>query len=268
MKTRPLHSISTAIRFAVLVGLSVLPSLAQAQYNTGSQDISGTRTTAQYGDTNLVDNGGNKGPFGPYSWNYSYTRSFDGTSLMKDVQVRFQFDTNFVGNQGAYIASAMANISSIWNNKFVVVDTANNATFPCVFNLTTNGPFNQTVQVHANQDREDMLNWGANSTAPTMAHEFGHMLGLYDEYIGGAVDQYPNPTLSNDGLMGLGALNANPVMYPRYYQQLLDYMSSLNPGDTFVLQAVPEPGAISLLLLSAVVLLMASRSRRLACQRT
>jgi hypothetical protein len=242
---------------------SLAPLGQAAPYNTGTQNVSGTRTTPQYGDTNLVDNAGNRGPFGPYGWSYSYTRSFDGTRLTKDVEIKFQFDTNFVGNQGAYISGAIAAVGGIWNNKFLIRDTANNTTFPLVFNLTTNGPFNQTVQVHANQNREDMLNWGANSTAPTMAHEFGHMLGLYDEYIGGAVNQYPNPTLSNDGLMGLGALNANPVMYPRYYQQLLDYMNTLNPGGSFQLQAVPEP-ASSLLCFIAIGFLMAGRMRRMA----
>jgi hypothetical protein len=246
----------------LLAAICAFTLRVDAQYNTGTTNISGSRSTPQYGDTNLMDNAGNKGPFGPYGWNYSYTRSFDGTSFTKDIEIKFQFDTNVTVDQGTYIANAIANVASIWDNKFEIKDDSNGKLFPINVVITTNGPFNQTVQVHANQNREDMLNWGQNSTAATMGHEVGHMMGLYDEYIGGAVNQYPNPTLSNDGLMGLGALTANPVMYARYYQQFLDYMNQLNPGGTFELVPVPEPAALGLLLLG--FLAFAGRHRLLS----
>lgn len=223
---------------------------ASAALHTGSENISGSRSTPAYGDDKLKDNGGNPGPFGPYGWDYSYTRSFDGTKLVKDVQIDFSFDggLNYNATQKtAYINAAKAGIEGIWDNKYAIKDSNSGKVIPILVEITTAGPYNQKVQVHAGPGRADMLNWYTGDGASVNAHEYGHMLGLYDEYIGGAVDKYPNPTLSNDGLMGLGALNANPVMYSRYYQQYYDYMKKLNPDGSFILMPVPEPAEVLLM---------------------
>ena len=198
---------------ALTVAFVLIPVTVSAHYITGSENVSGSRFTPRYGDATLLDNAGNPGPFGPYGWNFSYTRSFDGTTLNKDVEINFVFASNLGYNadqQETYENTVSANIEKIWNNKFKVVDTANNSSFPITVDVTTTGPFNQTVQVHAGSGRGNMLNWFVNHSASVNAHEFGHMLGLFDEYIGGAVDQYPDPALSDDGLMGLGALRETP----------------------------------------------------------
>ncbi len=244
-------------RLSAIVIACALSGSAFAALTTGSENISGSRTTPAYGDANLKDNAGNPGPFGPYGWDYSYTRSFDGTKLVKDIQIDFSFDAglNYTAQQKAdYIKSVTSGIEGVWDNKYAIKDMNTGQIIPILVDITTDGPFNQTVQVHAAGGRADMLNWYVGDTAPVNAHEVGHMMGLYDEYIGGAVNQYPNPTLTDDGLMGLGALNANPVMYSRYYQQYYDYMLQLNPGGRFVLQTVPEPSQI-MLLMSGVLMI-------------
>ena len=124
------------------------------------------------------------------------------------------------------------NIERIWNNRFAITDTTNNNTFPLTVDVDRRSTFHQTVAVHPGSGRADALNWFQSITASIMAHEFGHMLGLFDEYIGGAVDKYPNPTLSDKGLMGFGALSTDRKMLPRYYQQYFDYMATLIPDIT------------------------------------
>jgi hypothetical protein len=248
----------------IALAFATLSGSAQAALATGSQNITGTRTTPAYGDADLKDNAGNAGPFGPYSWDYSYTRSFDGKKLEKDIQIDFSFDAglNYTAAQkAAYIAAAKAGVSSVWDNKYAVKDTSTGQVIPIFVAVTTDGPFNQKVQVHAGPGRSDMLNWYIGDSASVNAHEIGHMMGLFDEYIGGAVDKYPNPTLSNDGLMGLGALNANPVMYARYYQQYYDYMKQLNPTTPFILTSVPEPSEVALLC-AGLFLLMGMYGRK------
>ena len=232
-------------------------------YNTGSENVSGTLSTPQYTDQGQT--------YGPFQLSFSYTRSFDGAALTKHAEINFVFDASLGFNdaqKSAYRAAAEANIESIWNNRFVITDTVNNSAFPLTLDVTTEGPtFNQTVAVHPGSARGDALNWFQSFTAPIMAHEFGHMLGLFDEYVGGSVDKYPNPTLSSEGLMGLGALNANPEMLPRYYQQYLDYMATLNPGHNFTLTAVPEPSALLLLASGVFGLLVFGKLRQSRLQR-
>lgn len=63
--------------------------------------------------------------------------------------------------------------------------------------------------------------------------------------------------------MGLGSLLETPEMLPRYYDQYLGYISTLNPDHTFRLDPVPEPSTIILVSLgSGITLLVRSwRSR-------
>lgn len=220
---------------AALLALTV--STASADYVTGSEDIRGRQVS------------------GAFSWRYSYTRSFDGDQVTKHVEINFLFDgfsESF--DTAAYKAQAEANIEAVWNNKYKVRSNTGDE-FPVVIDVTTTGPFNQTVTVfnntRNNTDRiYSMTKWYALSdTRSLQAHEFGHMLGLFDEYAGGAVDD--PAILSSDGLMGLGALSTNPVMYARYYQQFADFMTDLNASGpesyTFALVPVPLPPSLALM---------------------
>jgi len=249
---------------ACIIGVFLLASTGSAYaYFTGSEYVSGSRTTPQYGDSSLLDNAGNPGPFGPYSWNYAYIRSFDGVKLAKHVEINFVFDAGLGytdAQKAAYKSAVEANVEGIWNDKFWIEDNDSGDLFALTVDLTTDGSFNQTVAVHAGSGRADMLNWYVDDIAATNAHEFGHMLGLFDEYIGGAVDKYPKPTLTDVGVMGLGALSANPVMYARYYQQYLDFMNVLNPGHSFAL--VPEPSVLALLSIGIILMALARQHVR------
>lgn len=232
---------------------------ASALYITGCEQIDAARFTPRYGDAGLRDVAGNRGPFGPFAWNVSYTQCFDGSRVTKSLAIDFHFDA-WLGytdaQEVAYMARTVSAVESVWNDKFFISDLVNNMLFPAVLDVVTRGPFDQTVRVFSIHDlpRSNMINWNDGLSAALMAHEVGHMLGLFDEYIGGAVERFPNPTLSDDGLMGLGALLPEPVMHARYYAQYLDFMNTLNAGvGHFVLLRVPEPGSLALALLGLLL---------------
>ena len=249
---------------AILVSFALAGS-ASAALTTGSENVSGTRTTPAYGNGDLKDNAGNPGPFGPYSWDYSYTRSFDGNKLVKDIEIDFSFDAalGYTDAQKAdYKKAAESAVEGVWNNKYAIKDTATGKLIPIIVDITLSGPFNQKVQVHQGPGRADMTNWYTGDSASVNAHEVGHMMGLYDEYIGGAVDKYPGPTLSDDGLMGLGALSDKPVMYSRYYQQYYDYIKRLNPDGSFILLAVPEPSQVMLFVVGLMLVGVYAQKRK------
>jgi hypothetical protein len=255
IKTVMNKSIQHLIGFSVCV---LVLSSASAAPISGSQHIYDSRYTPQYGNAALKDNAGFTGPFGPFGWYINYTMNFDGRRVMNNVQIDFVFDLTLgftAAQKTAYMANAERRIEGIWNNQYWIADANNNATYPIMFDLSVVGPYAQTVFIGDGPGRASVFSWFDDSSAAIMAHEFGHMLGLFDEYIGGAVNRYPNPTLSRDGLMGLGASQGRFQMYPRYYQQDLDFVRGLNPGQRFRLQAaVPEPSTSALFLIGALAL--------------
>ena len=253
----------------LLVGLA---PPAAAHYITGSENVSGNRRTDAYtldGKT-----------YGPFAWDFKYDRSFDGKRLTKDVEIKFAFDTDlgFTDEQRkAYGLNAEREIESIWNGQFIIRDGAlGGVVFALAVDVTLGGPFDQTVRVHLKEDPDsgnvyNMTNWYINDkngdftdTPESKAHEFGHMLGLFDEYIGGAVDKFPTPTLSDVGLMGTVT---RPKMLARYYQQYLDYMQILNPEADHAFRLVYVPGPPAIVLLGVALAAVYTRARREEARR-
>jgi hypothetical protein len=238
---------------ASLAALSAFgPGTAAALYVTGTEHVRDVLFTPAYTDGGITH--------GPFELPLSYLRSFDGTRVKADVKIHFLFDAELEFDElerASYREAVEASVEHIWNNKFVIVDTADHTWFPIEIDLSMTGPaFDHFVAVHPFFGRANALNWFVGDTPSVNAHEFGHMLGLFDEYLGGAVDRYPNPTLSDTGLMGLGALSTTPEMLPRYYDQYLSFVGELNPDRSFRLSRVPQPLTIVLLLSGGVVLLL------------
>lgn len=237
-------------------------------------------------------------PTPSFTWDVSYEAYFDGSSLVKHVEIDFLF-RDVLGytpaQKAQWKADTEAAIESIWNNKYSIVDTVNGKTYAVAVDVTQEGypreglpnVFDQAVTVlpmpgdcasrpNDLECRDNMLNWFATSTGVTRAHEFGHMLGLYDEYVGGAVDKANNPTLSDDGLMGLGALLDTPAFYARYFQSYVDFLNGVPLADyqrlaganlkagQFVLVAVPEPSTWAMLVVGTMMLGFGVRRARRA----
>jgi len=241
----------------ILLAASLLMALPAHATTIGSEEVSGFDISAPVGNVT-------------YRWGYHYTLDFDGTTLTKHVGISFVFDPGFTpAQQTAFRSAAETNIEQIWNNQYVVRDTLTNQIIPVAVDVRE-GPINETVRVISGNGRGDMLNWYQDyiGQSPTlMAHEFGHMLGLYDEYPGGALD--PRTLLTDaQGVMGYGALYPNPVMYPRYYGEYAEFLTRLE-GDPFVLvaagdavtplAAVPEPSTWVFLVTGLVGLFFTRR---------
>lgn len=226
-------------------------------YNTGSETIAEFKTAPQYTHEGQT--------YGPFGWFSGYTQTFDGTSVTKHVGLNFVFSPQEFtpAQQSAFQTAAKSDIESIWNNKVVIFDAGNSRTIPLRVDVTTTGPiFHQTVNVVADAGRSNTSIWYAGSLGPGVkAHEFGHYLGLYDEYIGGGLAKYPS-TVPTTGLMGYGALDQSPPMSLAYYQTYLDFMSALNPSFGFAMSFVtvaPEPSTWLLLLSGMGVFLVCTK---------
>lgn len=235
-----------------------------------------------------------------YRWNIAYTKVFDGTNLIKEVRINFVFDCEYTPEEKRkWKKKIAARIEDTWNNKFHIIDLTCNRIYPLgVRIIIDKKSFHHEVNLRKGPGRSDMLNWYQDdwklicctawcSCFPevdkkcnsVMAHEVGHMIGLYDEYPCGAVENPESPLISYYGLMGYGALKPPPPtieemlkdirrpeslyvrMYPRYYQQYWDYLNRQFPDRHLELRVVPEPLSIFLFLLGGGALLRFSSSR-------
>lgn len=238
----------------------------------------------------------------PFSWNVSYDQAFDGISVVARIEVAFVFPpvTGYTEEQQAqWIAATETEVEYLWNDNFRIRDVANNRSYDLAVDLVPVGVFSgpdQAVDVTkrpancaANPGdlacRDNMVHWFDDAHPSTKAHEIGHMLGLFDEYAGGAVAP-SSPVFTNDGLMGFGALSDTPVFYSRYYQSFLNFMNHFGPDDAanpggavsfadyqrvlggpvsmpvFAIVAVPEPGTWAFLGAGIVILAGFGRHRR------
>ncbi|MCW5626760.1 MAG: PEP-CTERM sorting domain-containing protein [Burkholderiales bacterium] len=279
MKTR------FAVSMAALFALAAPMSQAAIPDGAISERIDRAANSAAY------EYGNPKVNVPAFSWNVKYDRYFDGTRVVKHVEIDFSFEEALGfddAQKTAWKAQAEQDIEGLWNGKYVVEDTANRLIFPVAVDVTLTGPFDQTVTVAkrgADCDtrpndldcRDNLSKWFSDSKPATRAHEFGHMIGLFDEYLGGAVDKFPDPTLSNDGIMGLGAVSDSPKFYDRYFQQYREFLGGLSfdqysslVGDrvgevtagTFILRPVPEPGTWAMLTAGLLIVGLTLRSRR------
>ena len=91
--------------------------------------------------------------------------------------------------------------------------------------------------------RTTMTLWDTADTGRVAAHEYGHMIGDYDEYSGGATDP-SNAIIDPSSLMGSTGPAAVP--YDRHYEPAMEWLELKYPGDTFEVVSAPLPISIAI----------------------
>ena len=200
--------------------------------------------------------------FGDFSWSYVYGLSFAGDTLTAQVNVELIGDDPGTALRNRWETG----VESAWSRHFDIVDGP--YLYPILLNLTWVDTSIQAevVTVHQGTGNMDMLNWYTdhpsgwpNSYEGVLAaHEIGHMLGLYDEYYGGAVDPttlfYTTNTLMSD----LG-----PVQ-ERYYSDMLSWLELASGRSNLTLAPdnglVPEPASVTLVAIG-ILAVLANRRR-------
>ncbi len=118
-----------------------------------------------FGMVNAVGNNGSR-----YSWE------------IKPNEMKVTAAVNFVGGgpPGAWFGF----VRNVWNH-FILVDHATNQRLPINFEMTRDtGAGANTVQVSPGTGRANGGQWflGDTAAASTIPHEYGHLIGLADEY--------------------------------------------------------------------------------------
>lgn len=188
---------------------------------------------------------------GIYGWRSSYDISFENQDLLIDIDILLVGD-----DPGSVLLNTWEQgIESIWGNAFDIFDGT--YLYDTVFNVdwgSVGTTADHRVNVHSGTGRTNMLNWytdrpggWSNSWHDEIAaHEFGHMFGLYDEYVGGAT----NPStglIRPDSIMGQRLASPCADHYDPFRMWLqdnsgLDLVMVSNSGDHYYSPApVPEP---------------------------
>ncbi len=116
-------------------------------------------------------------------------------------------------------------IEGLWNNRYGILHN-DTYYYDIIYDVVFEYPSDHyDVQVRPGVSqgvpRTTMTLWDTADTGRVAAHEYGHMIGNYDEYDGGALD--PNdPIIDTTGLMGW--TGPATVTYARHYEPVVDWL--------------------------------------------
>ena len=98
-----------------------------------------------------------------------------------------------------------------------------------------------TVIVKRRRAGNDMLAWPLFPVPGMIVHEFGHMIGAYDEYPGGGTDP-KNPVIDPHSVMAVGGTGRGPAKRHFWHvlQSITRHASCLGLGAPRLVQLKPE----------------------------
>jgi MYXO-CTERM domain-containing protein len=243
-------------------------AMVRAQYGAGTLGLLGYTNAGapvQYGGAAnvLVDHTAN------FGWNSNFSAECINGRVRITVAANFDWTNSGLttaAQQNAKFASFKSNVEGWWSDRYGIQTTM--GTVPIDFVLTNTAytmgaAYDQNVTVLAGNSRANLTTWYADAPAVVEAHEFGHMIGAWDEYWSGAIDPV-NLTTDYTSLMGVANQTVSGTgLRARYFNDVLNWFqgSAWNvPGASSII-AIPTPGGVALLVLGGVVL---SRRRRTA----
>lgn len=124
------------------------------------------------------------------TWNYQYEAE------VKDFTVYLREKIELVGDAPpqSLLDQWLAGMNGMWSNQYQINDGEFNYKIVVDASFVSSGG-DQVVNFSNGSGQMNMLNWYAingwdqSRQGAAAAHELGHMLGVYDEYMGGATDR-------------------------------------------------------------------------------
>ncbi|HYG87876.1 MAG TPA: hypothetical protein VD978_16590 [Azospirillum sp.] len=164
-----------------------------------------------------------------------YALSFDGSAFTVQTKIHLTGD-----DPGATRQVWESGIEGIWSNKYSLSDGSGRYPIRVDVQFVNSGQ-DYDVAVHNTDGRGDMQNWylatawGPSYQDELAAHEYGHMLGAFDEYAGGAT--YLGRTSTGTIMSDLG-----PTVTSSYFSSVDSYAEQFT-GRTFTVVAGAAPAA-------------------------
>ncbi|WP_448207561.1 calcium-binding protein [Azospirillum sp. sgz302134] len=175
---------------------------------------------------------------GGFGWEVKYDLGFDGTAFTVQTRIHLTGD-----NPGALQQVWEQGIENLWNNKYSLSDGTNSYAIRFDVQFVAAGNEHYDVTVNNANGRSDMLDWctqsdwGPDYQDELAAHEFGHMIGCFDEYAGGA-------TYNSFAAPGTIMSDLTDALRPNYMNSI-DYYAEHFTGKTFSIVDAPKNQILS-----------------------
>ncbi len=112
-------------------------------------------------------------------------------------------------------------IERVWSRKFGI-KTPEGRVYPIVIDVSfKGGRFDYEVVVRPGTGKTDQLNWGLMDPPELIAHEFGHMIGEYDEYGSGGLSP-DSPIIDGTSIMWRYP-GEKSIAFKRHYRRFLKW---------------------------------------------
>lgn len=164
----------------------------------------------------------------------------DGNKTLIEVRVKFAFESNInTEDQDDFKLKFFKAINEKWSNSgvsFVSFGICSRTKIPLEINLIEDeSDYHKLVDVDKEYRRASVIsdmNLHLNISSKTIAHEFGHVLGLYDEYDGDFPENYMFWHDDGSNKSDTAALmNSGTELRKRYFQHILEKINELSPKD-------------------------------------
>jgi hypothetical protein len=119
------------------------------------------------------------------AWTSSYDVDFSSTECFVTVRVRLVRDGDVTLEQQRTVeAEAQSALRRIWDRRFELedLDTHQHFTIRVSVQFVTERP-HVTIALHSGARAQDLANWSVRKPPASRAHELGHQLGMFDEYV-------------------------------------------------------------------------------------
>jgi hypothetical protein len=175
---------------------------------------------------------------------------FDGSTIEITVRVKFLFEDSIAEQDRIEFRERFNRaIQSYWINSGYGLNCTGSCTqayIPININLieVTDESYHKLIDVEGGSRRENVIsdiNLHLNSTERTIAHEFGHVLGLYDEYNGGWFENHmfwhDNGQYQSDTS---ALMNVGNQLRDRYFEHFQSAAQSVAPqGCIYTISSTP-----------------------------
>lgn len=158
---------------------------------------------------------------GGYAWYVNYDLSFDGSNFLVNTRI------DLTGaNPGTTQATWEQGIERIWNGKAALQSGTDVYGIRVDVSFVDSTDAHYQVNVHSGYGASNMLDWylqtdwGPSYQDELAAHEYGHMIGMFDQYAGGAT--YGGQTQTGTIMADLGGTVTLDSFFSidRYAEQL------------------------------------------------